>query len=88
MTETKPLSETFAKIIGTGILFSSGILAVAPLSACFGALAGWTVGLLFGNTILGVLAQLGLHGVALWQLGATCGFFGSFLRTSTTVRPK
>lgn len=56
--------------------------------AAAGALSGWTVSLIFNQTILEVLAKFGLHGVELWQIGATMGFLGAFLRTNTTVKPE
>jgi hypothetical protein len=83
------VSDNYEKVtaaVGASILFSAFILAAAPISAGCGALAGMTVGWFFGNTIIYVLGQLGLHNVALWQLGATLGFLSSFLRTSTTVK--
>ena len=43
-----------------------------------GALAGWIVGWFFGNTLLAIANQLGIHKVATWQLGAALGFVSGF----------
>lgn len=40
-------------------------------------IAGW----FFGETILGILAAIGIEGFKMWQIGAFLGFVGSFLRT-------
>lgn len=78
--------DKFYKIIGAGIAFIALILITLPLSTLFGGLAGMIVGWLFGQEILDVVGKLGLHGVTMWQLGLTGGFFGGFLRTTVTQR--
>lgn len=77
--------ETVAKAVGAMVVFAALIVIAAPLGALLGAFAGWTVSLFFGDTILKVI---GLHGVTMWQLGATGGFLGSFLRTTVTAKDK
>ena len=54
------------------------------LGTLFGALAGWIVGLFFGDTILGILGQMGLHNITMWQYGAFMGFNGGFLKTKVS----
>ena len=53
----------------------------ALLSSLFGAFTGWVVGLIFGKTILGLLAAIGIEGFEMWQIGVFLGFVGSFFRT-------
>lgn len=84
----KPFYERMTSAIGGALLFSAMIVVAAPISAALGALAGWTVSLIFGDTILRVMSMVGIHDVAVWQLGATLGFVSSFLRTQTTVKAK
>lgn len=43
-----------------------------------GALFGWIIGWFIGSTVLGILAQLGITGFSMWQIGAFLGFVGSF----------
>lgn len=84
----KTAKEKLAEVFGSGIMFAAGLIVLAPIGTAFGALAGWTTGMIFGQTILGVLGKLGLHDVAMWQIGATAGFLGVYLRTKTSVNAK
>ncbi|MDR5730420.1 MAG: hypothetical protein RB191_23685 [Terriglobia bacterium] len=76
--------ETLVKGFGAICLFVAAILFISPLAAAFGWLAGWTVGLFFGDTILKTLAVFGVHGVTMPQIGMTLGFIGGFLRTTVS----
>ena len=68
------------KFLGTAFLVVT-VCGFGPLlNALYGAVGGWAVSLLYNDTILGILAQLGLKNVAMWQVGATAGFFSWFLR--------
>ena len=49
------------------------------LIVVFSAIFGWVVGWFFGDTILGILAQMGIVGFSMWQIGAFLGFVGCFL---------
>lgn len=74
-----------AVTIAVGAVFAAigAVFLLVTLGTLGGAVAGSIVGLFFGDTILGVVAQLGLH-VTMWQLGATLGFVGGFLRTTVS----
>jgi hypothetical protein len=61
-------------------LFFFGVV----VSSLFGAFTGWCVGLIFGKTILGILATLGIEGFKMWQIGVFLGFVGGFFRTLTS----
>lgn len=47
-----------------------------------GIIVGWVVGLALGDTILGILAQIGITGFSMWQIGAFFGFVSSFFGSS------
>lgn len=66
--------------IGTMILALAAMFGLVILSTIVGAVTGWCVGLLFGDAILGVLSQLGIHYVSVAQLGAFLGFVAPFFR--------
>jgi membrane protein YqaA with SNARE-associated domain len=72
--------------IFAGIILSAGTACLFILLVLFstlaGAIVGWIVGWFFGDTILGIMNQLGVHNIAMWQLGAFLGFVGSFFRHS------
>lgn len=80
--------ETFGKVIGGAVLAVGGIFLLVILGTLFGALAGWIVGLVFGDTILLIAAKLGIDGIAMWQFGAFLGFVGGFLKTKVTAEVK
>lgn len=65
-----------------------GVFVFVILGTLFGAVAGWIVGLFFGDTILGILAQLGVRNITMFQLGAFLGFVGGFLKTKVTAEVK
>lgn len=78
--------DTLAKVFGGVALAISGIFFFVIIGTLFGALAGWTVGLVFGDTILGILSQIGIRNVTMWQFGAFMGFIGGFLKTKVTAK--
>ena len=61
------------------------VMLLVLIGTLAGALVGWTVGLLFSETILGIFAALGLKGFAMWQIGAFLGFVGGFFRSSNII---
>ena len=65
-----------------------GIFLFVIFGTLLGAVAGWIVGLVFSDTILGVLAQLGVKGITMWQFGAFMGFVGGFLKTKVSATVK
>lgn len=77
--------ETATKVLGGIVLTAGGIFLLVLLGTLFGALAGMVVGLFFGDTILGIVGQLGIHNIAMWQFGAFMGFVGGFLKTKVTA---
>ena len=85
---TKDLSgmEKIALGFGGVMVTMAGIIILVPLSSAFGALAGWIVGWVFGETILDILGQFGIHSIAMWQFGAFIGFVGGFLKTKVTAK--
>lgn len=60
------------------------------IGVLFGAFSGWVVGIFFHDTIIGFLTRAGFDvtGFALWQIGASLGFIGSFFRGATTSTSK
>lgn len=67
--------------IAANILLALFSIVPPILMTCWGVLCGWVVGLVYGETILGIAAQLGVRGVEMWQIGAFLGFVSGFLRT-------
>lgn len=65
--------------IGTAFIF-------IIISSLMGGISGWVVGLVFGDTILGIAAQIGIKDVTMFQLGLFLGFVGGFLRTKVDVK--
>jgi hypothetical protein len=66
--------------VGALLLVISSVMTV--LSTILGALSGWVVGFFYQDTMLDVFSQVGIHDVALWQIGAFLGFVGSFFGAS------
>lgn len=77
--------EAFVKLFGGAALVISGIFCFVILGTLMGALAGWIVGLVFSDTILGILAQMGIRNISMAQFGAFMGFVGGFLKTKVTA---
>lgn len=67
--------------IALGALF---VVFVCLLGALGGAFAGWVVSWIFNDTMLAVMAAVGIHGIALWQWGAFLGFSGGFIRSQVS----
>jgi hypothetical protein len=80
--------DTFIKFMGGAVLTIGGIFFLVTLGTLIGAIAGWVVGLFFGNTILLIAAKLGIDGITMWQFGAFLGFVGGFLKTKVTAEVK
>jgi len=67
----------------TGALGVFVVITLAPLlGVLFGAFAGWIVGWFFEATILGFFEQIGIKGLAMWQIGMSLGFIGGFFKST------
>lgn len=80
----KDMAEGFGVIV----MAFGAIFLFTIFGSLLGAIAGWIVGLFFGDTILGILAQLGIHNITMFQFGAFMGFIGSFLKTKVSAEVK
>lgn len=76
------------RVFGVIALSLMGVFFFVVAGTLLGAVAGWIVGLFFGDTILGILAQLGVTGISMWQFGAFMGFVGGFLKTKVSAEVK
>ena len=76
--------EKFVEALVVVVLMFVTICVAVILGTLFGALSGVIVGLFFEQTVLNTLAAFGVNtaGVAMWEVGATLGFVGSFFRSS------
>ena len=72
----------------TFLMFVGMPLALFVLNVFIGAVSGWIVGLFFGNTILGILEQIGINGFSMWQIGAFLGFISGFFRKMISFNNK
>lgn len=83
------MSEFIAGALGA-IAVVALLFFVVVLGTAMGAVAGFIVGLFFEETILGTLARFGVNtaGLAMWQLGATLAFVGSFFKATQNVKAK
>lgn len=80
--------EAIAKVFGVAALTIGGLFFFIIFGTLMGGLAGWTVGLVFGDTILGIASQVGIKGVTMFQLGCFLGFVGGFLKTKVSAEVK
>lgn len=78
--------EALAKSFGVVFLTISGIFVFVIFGAFLGGVAGWIVGIFFGETILNIAAQIGIKNVTMFQLGCFLGFVGGFLKTKVTAK--
>lgn len=80
--------DKLALTLGGMALAIGGIFFFVIFGTLMGAIAGWIVGMFFDDTILGILSQLGVHGVSMWQFGAFMGFVDGFLKTKVSAEVK
>lgn len=80
--------EKVATGFGVVALSMMGIFGFVIFGSLLGGIAGWVVGLVFGDTILGILSQLGVRGVTMFQFGVFMGFVGGFLKTKVSAEVK
>jgi hypothetical protein len=76
--------DKITKSFGVMALAIGGTFFFIIMSTFLGGLAGWTVGLIFGETILGIFAQIGIKGATMFQIGCFLGFVGGFLKTKVS----
>ena len=58
-------------------------IAIVIMATLCGGISGWIVGWFFGDTILGILAQIGISNVSMFQVGA---FIASFFSKSLKIK--
>lgn len=80
--------EIIVTMFGAAFLVLGVYFLVVLLGALLGAFTGWVVGLFFADTILGIFAQIGIKGFAMWQLGLFLGFVGGFFKSVSTTKLK
>lgn len=80
--------DKVALCFGGVALTLGGIFFFVIMGTFLGGVAGWVVGLVFGDTILGIAGQLGMHNITMFQLGSFLGFIGGFLKTKVTAEVK
>ena len=68
------MTQFFVSWLWTGCL----TFGLRLLTVVFSGIFGWIVGWFFGETCLAILAQIGITGFSMWQIGIFLGFIGSF----------
>lgn len=77
--------DALAKGFGLVMLSMMGIFFFVIFGTLLGGVAGWTVGIFFGDTILGIASQIGVKNISMFQFGSFLGFIGGFLKTKVTA---
>ena len=77
--------DAMAKAFSVVILGLGGIFFFVIFGTLLGGIAGWIVGIFFGDTILGIAQQIGIKNITMFQLGCFLGFIGGFLKTKVTA---
>ena len=80
--------EKLTIVLGAAVAWQGSMFLFVIINSLVGGIAGLVVGLVFGDTILGIFSQLGIHNITMFQAGVFLGFVGGFLRTKTTVEQK
>ena len=62
-----------------------GILLIRFLAIVISAFCGWVIGWFIGDTVLGILGQIGISGFSMWQIGAFIGFIASFFTSPIKI---
>ena len=78
--------EALSKVFGVAFLGIGVLFLLIILSTLMGGICGWTVGLIFTDTIAALKQFMGVD-VTNFELGAMLGFVGGFLK-STPVNSK
>jgi hypothetical protein len=74
--------DKLVKLAGGAVLGFAFLMMLTVIGTLAGYFVGWVVGWFFSETILGILAKLGVHGITTAQFGAFLGFTGGFFRFS------
>lgn len=77
--------EAMTKAFGAVAMAIGTVFFFVIFATLGGGVSGWIVGLVFGDTILGILSQIGIKGITMFQFGAFMGFVGGFLKTKVTA---
>ena len=72
----KVITKLFTIIITPFVTFILHVITCGVFG-CF-------IGLFFGESILQILAQLGIEGFSMWQIGVFMGFFSGFFKRMIT----
>ncbi len=71
--------DAFVKVVGGIVLGFGGLFLIILMGTLCGGVAGWTVGLVFVDTMVEIKQWLGVS-VTNFELGAMLGFVGGFFR--------
>lgn len=74
------LATLVAPLLAGALLF-----AVIVWGTAMGAVSGWAVGLVLGDTLRFGMRAFHIEPMAPWELGAFLGFVGAFFRSSSTT---
>lgn len=77
----------FSWVVGAITLIAMAFVAPV-LGVLFGAFGAWVIGLFFGDLILRFLAEFGIEGFAMWQIGACLGFVGGYFKSHHIERSR
>ena len=73
------------KFFGGAALGIGGLFLLIIMGTLMGGVAGWTVGLVFDETLAALKGVLGVS-ISNFQLGAMLGFAGGFFRVRVTSK--
>ena len=73
------------KAILTALLAVSIVFGACILGTAVGAFAGWTVGLVFDDSMKLMAEMFGIPKAEPYQLGAILGFIGGFFRSTLST---
>jgi hypothetical protein len=78
--------EGLAKAAGGVVMATGALFLMITLATVMGAVTGWTVGLIYPNTLRAGQEAIGITPLPPWQLGACLGFVGGFFRYSNASK--
>jgi hypothetical protein len=80
--------DKIALAFGGIALTICGIFFLVIFGTLVGGIAGYVVGLFFGDTILQIAGDIGIKGVTMFQFGSFLGFVSGFLKTKVSAEVK